>query len=95
MRPGGLYAVLRSRHINSLASQGSFTVAALRGTCFYPWRMKQVPCFTFHISCQILASILFLFLYKLIHNMFFSKLFFNIQQVHSFWQFTHSINSKL
>ena len=49
MRPGGLYAVLRSRHINSLASQGSFTVAALRGTCFYPWRMKQVPCFTFHL----------------------------------------------
>ena len=52
MRPGGLYAVLRSRHINSLASQGSFTVAALRGTCFYPWRTKQVPCFIIYLLLQ-------------------------------------------
>ena len=41
MAPAGLSAVLRSRHTNSLASQGSGTVAALRGTCSYPWRRAQ------------------------------------------------------
>ena len=41
MAPAGLSAVLRSRYTNSLASQGSFTVAALRGTCSYPWRRSQ------------------------------------------------------
>ena len=41
MAPAGLSAVLRSRQTNSLASQGSGTVAALRGTCFYPWRRAQ------------------------------------------------------
>ena len=41
MAPAGLSAVLRSRQTNSLASQGSFTVAALRGTCSYPWRSAQ------------------------------------------------------
>ena len=41
MAPAGLSAVLRSRHTNSVASQGSGTVAALRGTCSYPWRRAQ------------------------------------------------------
>lgn len=41
MAPAGLSAVLRSRYTNSLASQGSIIVAALRGTCSYPWRRWQ------------------------------------------------------
>ena len=38
MAPAGLYAVLRSRRTYAPASQGKLTAAALRGTCFYPWR---------------------------------------------------------
>jgi hypothetical protein len=37
-RPGGLSAVLRSRHTSRSASHGIIYWAALRGTCFYPWR---------------------------------------------------------
>ena len=38
MAPAGLYAVLRSRRTYAPASQGKLIAAALRGTCFYPWR---------------------------------------------------------
>ena len=38
MAPAGLYGVLRSRRTYAPASQGKLSAAALRGTCFYPWR---------------------------------------------------------
>ena len=38
LAPAGLFAVLRSRRTYSQASQGKLSAAALRGTCFYPWR---------------------------------------------------------
>ena len=38
MAPAGLSAVLRSRRTYTLASQVKLIAAALRGTCFYPWR---------------------------------------------------------
>ena len=38
MAPAGLSAVLRSRRTYTQASQGKLIAAALRGTCFYPWR---------------------------------------------------------
>jgi len=38
MAPAGLYAVLRSRRTYPPALQGKLSSAALRGTCFYPWR---------------------------------------------------------
>ena len=38
MAPAWLYAVLRSRPTYPPASHSKLSTAALRGTCFYPWR---------------------------------------------------------
>ena len=40
-RQGGLSAVLRSRRGNSAALLFKLVAAALRGTCCYPWRIRQ------------------------------------------------------
>ena len=47
MAPAGLSAVLRSRRTYTTASQGKLSAAALRGTCFYPWRSSTTSMYKF------------------------------------------------
>jgi len=47
MAPAGLSAVLRSRRKYTPASQGKLSAAALRGTCFYPWRSPTTSKYKF------------------------------------------------
>ena len=47
MAPAGLSAVLRSRRKYTPASQGKLSSAALRGTCFYPWRSPTTCMYKF------------------------------------------------
>ena len=57
----GLFAVLRSRRAGSTASQGKFSMAALRGTCFHPPSLRRRKLYwAFTTISHLARSLLFL-----------------------------------
>ena len=98
MAPAGLSAVLRSRHTNSVASQGSLSMAALRGTCSYPWRRAQCVSYgattlIFKGSIAKSAKTPFYvqsYIYNSIESYFYSKIvtnndFIQNKKINTFW----------